>query len=136
MGTRSPDERADDAAGRPTVPDLYQEDHQHIAVPVRHDGPVRTQTLPTSSGVSRNFLVTGPDPVKILNADPRRARAVVICTGAAIFIGPDKNAVAGSLAARWPVALALTITDQEAWYVLADAAGTSTVSVITSQWSD
>lgn len=137
MGTRALDEVSDRDHGRATLAALQQIEGAGLAVPVRVRDAVRVQQLPTNAGPSRNLQVGPVDPVKILNADPRRSSATVIATGDAIFIGPDPGAVAGGLAARWPVAVPLTIRSQDAWYVRAETeTKTATVSVIIDQWAE
>lgn len=142
MGTRALDDAADLEAGRVTIGDLLQLEQQGLAVPVRVRDSVQVQQLPTSTAISKNVIsdATTAAPVKLLNEDARRARASIMCTGAAVFIGTDPGAVAAKTAFRLPVDQLLTITGREAWYVLAEGAvdtgiGTATVSAIVDQWT-
>lgn len=131
------DELADIDNERPTVDDVLQRVYDHPAVPVRVADPVQVRQMPSLSAQSRNIIVPldTAEAVKLLNADPRRSRAVVICTGGPIFIGTDKAATQGKAVFRLAVAQLLTLTSQDPWYVMPDTAD-ATVSVIADQWAE
>lgn len=64
-----------------TVPseDLLQavNDYSPECVPVKVEGVVHTEEMPTETVYQRFVLPIAGDPVKILNADPRRKKATI-----------------------------------------------------------
>lgn len=68
----------------PDLADLQQRELPVPAVPVRHEGPVRTHALPSRAGLATTVpLPAGPGAgvkglsVRVLDSDPRRARAIL-----------------------------------------------------------
>lgn len=127
------DDIADIAQNRPTTDAVLQQNFEHPAVLVRTVDPVAVQPLPAVCGVTRNVTVD-TSPAKLLNEDPRRSRALVIGDGA-FFFSPDKQAVTGGTAARWPANVPLEIKTGDLWYFAA-AAATVLISIVNEQWTD
>jgi hypothetical protein len=76
------DEFEDDLGATPDVDEVYQRDPDDVVtVPVRLDGgPLPVHDMPSQLGACRNVVLkaAGNAPaVKILNADPRRKKAII-----------------------------------------------------------
>lgn len=125
-----------------TGDELWQNDERVPAsvflggpLPVKIEGAVMTRALPTKlAGIRSEQLYAANPPVRILTADPRRAKATLIPgPGAGILIGEKQNsAIAGSgalLAVGQP--FVFTAAD-ELW---AACTSDTTVAIITEAWS-
>lgn len=63
----------------PDADDVYEGDPDIPAVPVRVEGTVRTDEMPTDAVWRHVLLPTGGRPQKVLNADPRRKMSIIWC---------------------------------------------------------
>lgn len=120
----------------PDMDDLLQEEEQAAAmtpIPVVAEGPVRTQALPARSAGMRTYDLTRAAAVRVLDADPRRRRAVLQATGGSYRLGGSQAAAQhGGATITDGVMLTLT-TCEEVW---ATAAWDDTaLSVINEQWA-
>jgi hypothetical protein len=130
---------------------LREEPVAMIAVPVDIKGPVQTRKIPTESGGFSTFVVpvAPAGAIKILDADPRRAHAILIVADVAgasrgISIGGKQSEAAEDVGFNIPlygtgvstayVHPEVTITSKgELWAI---ANGTSCkVSVLNEQWA-
>lgn len=104
------------------------------AVIVKHEGPVRIQELPRKSAGSRTRTVT-TTMTKLLSADHRRAKAVLIATGNPIYIAfSNASAQDPSTCGIWPVGVPYTLTaDSELW--VGSTTATAVVSIFTEFWA-
>lgn len=132
---RLEDDIVDIVNGRPTVEDIQQQNFTHPAVLVRADDPIPVQQLPTLSAQARNVVLNNLEPFKILNADPRRSRALVWTATQAVYIGTDQQAVRMGMGALLAVGSPpLEVRSTENWYVRAAVIGAQ-ISVINEQWA-
>jgi|SRR5687767_7171103 len=118
--------------------DVLQEDPVPFAipsVPVRVEGPVTTQQIPSRAGASFSRLLLAADvpQAPILPADPRRRIARLIC-GQPFSIGTEQSAVTQGVAAEWPADVVCEITHGEAVWV--DVSADAAISVMVENWAD
>lgn len=108
--------------------------HEGAPTPVVVIGPVRTQTMPEKAGATKTVTV-GITPVKILQADHRRARTTILAIGGTMmFAFNSASKEDSSKMALWPANVAFThLGDDEIWVMA--VAGTITVSVATGRWA-
>jgi hypothetical protein len=121
---------------RPDAEDLVQDAEPTPAlmtVPVALDGPVRTQQLPRSSSGRRTVRV-GTTPRRVLSADPRRARTLILPQSNTITLGSSQSEATGTYAAVWPAWLPLELFDADELWIAAPA-GDTDVTVITENWA-
>jgi hypothetical protein len=120
----------------PDLEDVQQQESEGLRVPVRLDGPVRVQVLPSRHGVSRSYAskATDPEPIPLLGGDDRRRRATLVAIGDAMYVGPREDVKSGA-AALWPDGVPLVIEHTEQVYARA-ASDTATISVIAENWAD
>jgi hypothetical protein len=135
----------------PSAPDadaeeLMGEFGEAPALIVEHDGPVTTHELPTMiGGIQRWSLALGAAPVKVRNADPRRARVWLQVIDHTLVLGDDAQ-VAGSQAeaaaasTSWRlIANAPPIpwnVSDELWARAVDGATNApTLQILVEQWS-
>lgn len=124
---------------------MQDEDVYGAAVPVNVcvKGPVRTQELPTRLGALRSVLVpaldVGGQPIRLLSADPRRRRAVVLLgANQTLQLGATQKEAAGQYAFQiasgtaTPFTLELFSTD-ELWAVRSTVA--TVISVLEERWT-
>jgi hypothetical protein len=106
------------------------------SVLVHIDTPVRTTDLPYKAGATRTKANVGLTPVRILTADHRRARAVLMSIGQNMlysFTGAAAGDPAGAMA-QWPANVALTVFGAtEVW--VASVTGTTSISATTYLWA-
>lgn len=114
---------------------LQVEDPDPQAVEVRIVGPAKVQQLPHKGGSTRTRTI-GTTPVRMLSADHRRARAVLMSVGAnALFALGKEQAADPSTMALWPQNVSFVVTtDTEVW--AAAATGTTSMSVMTELWAE
>lgn len=135
------------SAGREFQPDLDEvlqvEDisPEGVApvVDVAVRGPVRTQELPHKAGATFSRTVaalTATVPaVRILSADHKRARAVLMSVGQNMYVAfTQASAQDVSRMALWPANTSFVVTTAtEVWVCAATA--TTTISVVTELWA-
>lgn len=125
----------------PDIEDVLQvEDDGLTAVPVcltETRTPVRVSVLPRVGGATRTRTIGTTAPgVRVLTADPRRARAVLMCIDQAMYVAYSKAAAEDlSTMAVWPAGTPLTIEAVTEVWVIADTAAAA-VSIITEVWAD
>ena len=113
-------------------------------VPVRVEGPVRTQGLPLQLGDARTIRLkparsvvanSAGDATARQNADSRRRRMVLLSTDKPFYYGLNQESVESGNAALWPTNTALVIEHcDQFWLASADAAGT-TLTIIREDWT-
>lgn len=105
------------------------------AVEVTVHGPVRTQELPHKAGATFTRPNITTTPYRILTADHRRARAVLLSIGQNLLIAFNSaSAQDPSRMALWPANTQFLVTAAtEVW--VASATGTTSVSVATEMWA-
>jgi hypothetical protein len=102
-------------------------------------GPVRNQALPEKAGTTKTVAIpaagAGVIPVKVLQSNHRRARAVILSIGGAMRFAFNNAAKEDfSRMALWPANVPYThLGDDEVW-VAADTVAI-TVSVATGNWA-
>lgn len=135
------------SAGREFQPDtdevLQVEDISPVgkapAVDVAVRGPVRTQELPHKAGAtfsrSVGTLTATTPAARVLSADHKRARAVIMSVGQNMYVAfSQASAQDVSRMALWPSGVAFVVTTATEVWVVA-ATGTTTVSVVTELWA-
>lgn len=120
----------------PELEDVQQDEAEGLRVPVRIDGPVRVQVLPSRHGVSRSYAsaATDTEPVPLSGGDLRRRRVTIMSIGATIYVGQKDDVKSGN-AAQWPQNVPLVLEHTEQIYAKA-ATGTTVISVIAENWAD
>jgi hypothetical protein len=104
------------------------------AVLVKHEGPVRTQSLPRKAAASRTRTID-TTMRKILSADHRRASATIVSIGQNVLIAfSGASASDPSTCALWPQNVPFTLTADAELYV-GSATATTSVSIITEFWA-
>lgn len=122
----------------PSIAEVHQVEAEDIPklaeVPVRIEGPVRSQLLPATSWTAVTHELTATEAIKVVNRDARRSRFTLI-PAAQIWIGvvqsQAKPNVGGSLPANVPVEQRHT---EEVW-ALANT-GTTTLTVLEEYWTE
>lgn len=114
---------------------LQVEDPDPQAVEVRIVGPAKVQQLPHKGGATRTRIIS-TTPVKLLSADHRRARAVLMSVGTNVLYALGKEqAVDPSTMALWPQNVPYVVTaDTEVWAVA--VVGPTSVSITTEMWAE
>lgn len=102
-------------------------------VPVRIDGPVPVQVLPTISSGSRNYTVALA-AVRIGNADTRRASFTIVSLDENFYYGTDQATVERAYGALWPALVPLVLTHRDQVYVAAFQ-NTTVISVVSENWA-
>lgn len=135
---------ANDPDLQPELDEVYQvepEMGREAPVGVAVVGPVRTQALPLKAMATRTVPIT-TTPVKVLQADHRRASATLMAIGQNMLVAFNTASASDPLAvgatssrmALWPQNVPFEITgDTEVW--VASATGTATLTVITGMWA-
>jgi len=123
----------------PDLSDLQGRDIPYPAVRVQHNGAILTRAVPNQVGVvEANVLNADGTGTKMLNADPRRARAVIVCvsqtltTATHILVARSKTGAY----APWPPNVALVVTHRDELWAKLNAAGAGTVTVISESYAD
>ncbi len=123
----------------PALTDLQGRDVPYPAVLVDVNGSVLTRAVPNQVGiVEATALNADGSATRILSADPRRARATLICvsqtltTATHFLVGRNKT---GQFA-PWPPNVALPITHRDDVWAKLNAAGAGTVTCISESYAD
>lgn len=106
-------------------------------VPVKVCGPVRVQQLPSVAAAPRSIAVDNTGPVKVLSIEPRRRRAVLVCTEDTYLGGAQSDAGTGtgSALAFWPKSTPLELFHgDELWIGLATAPS-ARITIIEELWT-
>ncbi len=112
---------------------LQAENEPGPTVPVKIEGPVRTQALPRKSAATRTRVITTAAQL-LLSADHRRASATLISPDGFLFAFTQNSAQDASTMAAWPADVPYTVTADVAVYAAA-ATGTTSLSIITEYWA-
>jgi hypothetical protein len=105
------------------------------AVPVRIDGPVQVQPLPTITGSLRTWSV-GDEAERLVGKDPRRATVTLLAQDEPIALGFAQAEAAAGTAAVWPVDVPLVLhTREEVWVRSATPGTPANITVITENWA-
>ncbi len=119
---------------------LQEEPQQYTAIPVCVEdvqGPVRVQALPRKTGSTRTRTVGTTRAVPVLEADPRRAQAVLMSMDQEMLVGfSEASAQDPSTMSLWPAGVPFVITAVVDVYVLcAVESETTQVSITTELWA-
>lgn len=125
----------------PTGSEIQQSEIPEIlAVPVRVEGPVRVQLLPAVVGASSYKNITDTNAHRILRADSRRKRAIILSVDQPIYVAESDGQIvtaSGSGAFLLPERIPHEITHREdVWVGLANPTGQTVVSVLHELWSE
>lgn len=119
---------------QPDVDEVLQaEEDNSPAVKVKHQGPMRTQALPTKAGATLTKAV-GTTSVYLLRADHRRAKVTLISDAVMLIAFDKSSATQDDRMARWPANVPYVSTGAVELYVKA-ATGTANVSFLTELWA-
>lgn len=119
---------------------LQEEPQRYTAIPVCVEdvqGPVRVQSLPRKAGSTRTRTVGATRVVQVLEADPRRASALLMSVDQAMYVAFSEAAAQDpSTMSLWPAGIPFPVTAVVDVYVLcAVDAQTTQVSVTTELWA-
>lgn len=105
-------------------------------IPTYVCGPVETRELPAKQGGYTSHMDIGMNGTQALPYEPRRKRALILCTDVTWIGASQQSVIAGGLSAFLaPAGLPITVDHMgEVW--VAPVAGTTDVSVMTSYWSE
>lgn len=103
------------------------------AVLVKHEGPVRVQSLPRKQAATRTRTIT-TTPQFLLAADHRRASATLIAPSGFLFCFTAAAAQDPSTMVSWPANVPFTLTADTALYAAA-ASGTVALGIVTEFWA-
>ncbi|MFF8495176.1 hypothetical protein ACF06O_30610 [Streptomyces albidoflavus] len=122
---------------QPDVPEIIQAEAEPLTtVPVRVSevqAPVRVQVLPRKAAATATKAVAEA-PVRILRADHRRARALLVGSTDFLVAFSEASCQAESSMALWPAGIPLELTaTTEVW---AMAPGGASLSVVTERWAE
>lgn len=128
--------------GQPDNDQVMQDETPPMPViPVRVEGPVRTQELPARSAGYATVLVDNGG-TKILSADPLRKGAFLLPIEQDLWIGDSqakvlvRSATSTPAGALWPAGTPFpSATCDEVWVSCALHGSTTLVSVISEQWA-
>jgi hypothetical protein len=126
---------------QPDTEDVLQVELEPIGkeppVRVTVEGPTRTQELPHKAGAAftRTLPASPATPTRLLRADHRRARAVLLALDQPVLIAFSGAAAADpTTMARWPANVSLVITTATDLYV-ASVSAAATVTLVTEMWA-
>lgn len=127
---------------QPDVGEVLQEEPQkYTAIPVCVEdvkGPVRVQVLPRKGGSTRTRTVTDTKAVQVLDADARRASAVLMSIENDLLFAFSEAATQDtSTMSVWPKLVPLPCSATvPVWIKCATAAQTTRVSITTELWAE
>lgn len=121
---------------QPDTMDALQAEDPSLApaVAVKHEGPLRVQSLPRKAAGTRTRTV-GTTASKVLAADHRRASALIMSIGQnMLFAFNSASAQDPSTMSLWPANVPFTLTaDTELW--VASATATTSISITSEFWA-
>lgn len=116
----------------PDLDELFQEDPAGLTVPVRTEGIVLTQGVPSRRVQAATDVIPAGAWTALLPGTPKRSRTVLLSTDKAFRYSP-KGTGTGML---WPANLPLEIRNTEPAYVMSDDPAGATISHFTELWAD
>jgi len=128
---------------QPDLDEVLQAERHGIShdypVPVAVEGVVRTQDLPQKSGTTKTVSLAaagvGVTPVRVLKANHRRARVVLLAIGGAMRFSFDPASKEDpSRMALWPANVPFTHLGDDDVFVAADTVAI-TVTVVAGHWA-
>jgi hypothetical protein len=118
----------------PDVDELLQEVNADPAIPVRQQGPVLTQELPSKRAQGAMDVVPISRWTSLLPATPKRKCSVLISTDNPFYFSFTGTGTTGIL---WPANVPLVMGHTEQVQVMsAHATDTATISHFTELWAD
>jgi len=125
-----------DAELEPDLQDVLQLEAPLAAMPVRIEGPVRTQQLPNRDRTARLVTATTARYLQLLTADPHRAFAEIESFDQDVYLAYDQTASIGDTnVQRCAKGRPYRITARTAVYVAA-VTSTTQVSVAQERWAN
>ncbi len=119
------------------VGEILGEDESPFALPVEHNGPITTRVLPNRHGVATNFQIAPGAVVPALNADPRRARTVLLCAIGIASYGTTTASVRNGRGFIFPLGASVELHSSEPVFLgNPHATDVATVSIVTENWAD
>lgn len=132
------DEWTDRSPVAPDDSEVYQaEPHPLTALPVRIEGPVQTQAMPTVASGSRNVTINAAGTSVLVGTnDPRRASLTII-TNQPTYISTTPAQTDQGTAALIPANIGVVLTHRQNVYVSGPATNTypMTVAVLQESWA-
>lgn len=115
---------------------LQFEEGADPTVSVAVEGPVRTQELPRKSAGIRGVTVKDGPPTLLLRADPHRARAVIIPSGAPLLIAGSRQEIQGGQPGQLPDGQQLEFCARDELWGQSLGVSSITVTVIQERWAE
>lgn len=120
----------------PDADEVYGHEGDDVVIMVRNDGPVRVEELPTHIGGIRTVVAEVSTPIKILNNDPRRKRALLMSRDQEFYFAATQAQCNPSYAGFWFSGIPLELSNQdELWVASADAVAVATITVVNELWT-
>lgn len=121
----------------PDVEEILQQDTPPevpvVRVEVCNTAPIRTLAVPNRKGFVAAETVPGDAYVRILNVDPKRARAVIVSTSAFHIAHKKLGDVAY---ATWPANVVLEVFHGDELYASSTTADAVNLAVVTEVYAD
>lgn len=125
----------------PTDAEVVQvEAEEYVSMPVRIEGPVRTQELPCETSGARSVVFTDALPKLVLSRDPRRARAMlkIITSNTVIRFSNNRSQADSDMSPLWAGTEVLPLRSRnELWVAVPSAtvANPVTITTVAENWA-
>jgi hypothetical protein len=118
----------------PTAAEVEQAEITIPAVAVKVEGLVRTQELPAVHAYFGSVAVGNTQPIKLINADPKRKRLLLSNVGARVWIGRSSGDALSKACFQMIAPDMIDMENQEELWVMADT-GNTVVSYCAEVWT-
>ncbi len=127
-----------EAAYKPTVSEIEgSEIPDAPSVKVQVEGPVRTQDLPATSWAVELVQPTdSTGALKLVHADPRRKRVIVMSTSGSFYMAPTQAQANIRLAAHLAQNTSFVFTHRDEIWVNNEPGGAPDISAVVELWTD
>lgn len=121
---------------QPDLDEVLQSEAPLACMPVRIEGPVRTQPLPTKGAGGKTWPAVGTKPIQILTADPYRASATLLSFDQTMIIAFRRtDSTDDVMVTYWPKLVPFTLRARtDVW--VASATATTMLSLYQERWAE
>lgn len=121
---------------QPDLDDVLQAEAPLGCMPVRIEGPVRTQALPPKGAGGKTWPAVGTKPIQILTPDPYRSSATLMSFDQTMIIAFRRaDSTDDVMVTYWPKLVPFTMRARTDVWVAA-ATGTTMLSLYQERWAE
>jgi hypothetical protein len=121
----------------PSASEIQQSEiPDYQAVKVQVEGPVRVQEMPAVMVATNKYSPDNTAAVKILQANPRRFRAVITVRTQVVYLGASQGEASSTKGAFIPAPFSIVLRNNQEMWAIGGSASASEIGVIEEYWAN